>query len=90
MIREVLSLIRLRSMAPDEAAARLTVRGSDGAGGRDQNVLLAWLDLDHAHPPAWEGAQRAWRAFDDVEGDEILNAMRREALRARPGPAAPN
>jgi transmembrane sensor len=84
MIQEVLNLNRLRAMAPDEAAALLTVRRSDGGGGRDQNVLLAWLDLDRAHLPAWDGAQRAWRAFEDVEGDEILNAMRRDALRARP------
>jgi transmembrane sensor len=86
MIREVLSLKRLRAMDPDDAAAMLAVRRSDGASAYDDDALAAWLMHDEANVRAWERTQKAWLAFEDAEDDEILQAMRREAR--QPSPAA--
>jgi len=85
-MREVLTLERLRSLGVDETAAVLAVRRSDGASAHDDEVLAAWLGLDEANSRAWETTQRAWRAFDEAGDDEILKAMREEALKARPTP----
>lgn len=86
-MREVLTLERFRSLRADEVAALLAVRKSDGASAHDDEVLAAWLGLDAANVRAWETTQRAWRAFDEAKDDEILNAMREEARKARPSPA---
>lgn len=86
MIQEVLTLDRLRSMPADEAAALLTVRAGD-AGPHDDEMLGAWLGLGEANVRAWERAQKAWSSFEGAENDEILDAMRRAALKARPAMA---
>jgi transmembrane sensor len=88
MIQEVLKPDHLRDLAPDEAAATLTLRCSEPASAHDQEALAAWLRLDEANVQAWERAQGAWRAFDDAGDDEILNAMRQAAREARPAAAA--
>lgn len=88
MIREVLSLERLRSMGPDDAAALLAIRRSDSGLAVDQPTLDAWLRLDEANVRAWARAQNAWSAFDGADDDEILSAMRLSARQARPtGPS---
>jgi transmembrane sensor len=87
MIHEVLSLERLQALEPGEAAALLAVRWSGGAVAADETVLQAWLDADPANPPAWEDAQRALAAFDDADGDELLDAMRQDARKVRRAPA---
>jgi transmembrane sensor len=87
MIQEVPSLDRLRSMPPDEAAALLTVRGGGAPRAQDQETLGAWLRLGEANVQAWARAQKAWSSFEAAEDDEILNAMRRAALKARPAMA---
>jgi len=79
MIREVFTLDRLRAMEPDEAAATLLVRRSDGPAAADEQALAEWLRLDEANPRAWERAQKAWSAFAEVDEDEELSALRRQA-----------
>jgi transmembrane sensor len=89
MIQEVISLARLRSMRPDEAAALLAARRSDSSGGTaDDEALDAWLGLGEANVHAWARAQRSLQVFEDAHDDEILNAMRRGALEARPSVGA--
>ncbi len=83
MIQEVLSLDRLQAMPPDDAAALLAARQSDGPSGHDDAALGAWLGLSDVNVQAWARAQKALRIFDDADDDEILNAMRREALDER-------
>jgi transmembrane sensor len=87
MIQEVLSLDSLQAMPPDEAAALLAARLSDNPSTHDDDALGAWLDLSEANVQAWTRAQRAVRVFDDAADDEILNAMRRNALDERPDSA---
>ncbi|HEY9235130.1 MAG TPA: FecR domain-containing protein [Phenylobacterium sp.] len=83
-MREVLTLDRLAAMSPDEAAALLVYRRSDGAADIDAGVLAAWLALDSSHAAAWEDAQAAWSDFDSVVDDEVMAALRADARSARP------
>ena len=89
MIREVLTLDRLRAMAPDEAAATLIVRRSDGPATVDQEALEAWLGLDEANARAWARAQSVWDIFDDAIEDDTLDALRAEARGVRRAPQGP-
>jgi len=90
MIREVLTLDQLRSMAPAEAAAVLATRRLDGASPPDAELLAAWLDLSPTHREAWTRTEAALRAFDGAGEDEIFAAMREAARNARPvRPARP-
>ena len=87
MIREVLTLDRLRGLPSDEAAALLAARASDGGGAHDSGALAAWLELDPDHARAWSDAQRALAAFGAAEDDPQLQILRDEARRAIAGRA---
>ncbi len=87
MIREVLTLSRLRAMAPDEAAATLIVRQAEGEFPHDRMIFEQWLELGEENRAAWERAKLGWRAFDDAGPDELLDAMREHARSARPAPS---
>lgn len=89
MIREILSLERLVTMEPADAAALLAVRRSDGRTAHDDAMLDAWLQASEANVRAWGQTQAGWQAFDDAGDDELLTAMRRAALEARPARAFP-
>lgn len=84
MLREALTFDRLRAMAPDEAAALFVARRAEGLTESEQSFLDQWLAAADANRRAFERAGRAWDAFDDGVGDEILAAMRAHALAARP------
>ena len=88
MIREVLTLDRLRSMTPKAAASLIALHRADRIGGEDA-VVAQWLSLDPAHERAWARAQRAWSGFDDTDDDELLSAMRQAARKAGPVRAGP-
>jgi transmembrane sensor len=87
MIREILSLERLVAMEPSAAAALLAVRRSDGGTAHDEAMLHAWLQASEANVRAWDQTQAGLRAFDDAGDDELLMAMRRAAIEARPARA---
>jgi transmembrane sensor len=80
---EALTAERLRSLPATEAAALIVARQAEGLTGSEQALLEDWLTSDE-HRRALERAQRAWRTFDEAEGDEILAAMRRHALAEGP------
>ena len=81
MIREALTLERLRGLGPDEAAALLVGRRAEGLTPSEEGLLIDWLGEDEANARALDRADRAWAAFGDSDGDEILNALRAHALR---------
>jgi transmembrane sensor len=89
MIREVLTLDRLLAMGPEAAAALLAVRRSDGGSAHDEALLETWRQADEAHARAWAQTQAGWDAFEDADDDELLAAMRRAAVQARPARAIP-
>jgi len=84
MIREVLTMARLRAMPPDEAAAVWTIRLAEGELAHEQELFAEWLALAPGNRDAWERAQRGWTLFDSAEDDELLEEMRRHARTARP------
>lgn len=87
MLREALTLERLQAMSPGEASACFVNRAADGLSPSEQALLKEWLAADPSHHAAFERASASWRAFDDAQGDELLDAMRRHALAGqRPAP----
>jgi transmembrane sensor len=84
MVREVLTLDRLRALPPDEAAAYFVTRAAEGLTEGEQAIFAEWLAADEAHRRAVAEADRVWSLFGDTEGDEILEAFRAHARLARP------
>jgi transmembrane sensor len=83
MMREVLSLDRLRAMPPEDAAAIWALRRAEGVSPPEEAVFEEWLRLDEANVLAWEDARTAWSAFENTEDDEILRALREHARDSR-------
>ncbi len=88
MLREALTLDRLRAIGPEAAAALLLARRDEGLVAGEEALLARWLDDDPRHRAAFAHASEAWDRFADAEGDELLDAMRAHAL-APPLHAAP-
>jgi transmembrane sensor len=86
---EALTAERLGSLSAGEAAALFVDRQADGLTDGEQVLLEAWLARDE-HRRALERAEAVWRSLDLEKGGDILAAMRRHALAARPAtrPAA--
>lgn len=84
MVREALSLARLKALSPSEAAACVIARRDLGFAPGEAQVLALWLAADPRHGEALEAAEQGWRAFDDVAGHEVLDAMRAHARAPRP------
>lgn len=81
-VYEVLTLDRLKRMAPDAAAALLWCRLSQDARATDAALRAQWLALDDANGLAWERASACWTDFGAGEDDEVLAALRADARRA--------
>lgn len=60
MIREVLTIERLRAMTADEAAALLLVRQDMADDDGDDAVFMAWIESDPANGEAWASACQLW------------------------------
>ena len=84
MIREVLTMARLRAMGPHEAAALWTLRLAEGEHAGERELFEEWLEAAPVNRDAWEQAERGWSLFDGADEDEILEEMRRHARNARP------
>lgn len=80
MLREALTLDRLRAMEPDDAAALFLARRAEGLTASEEALLDDWLGADSTHAEAFIRAERGWNVFDSAAGDEILAAMRAHAL----------
>jgi transmembrane sensor len=84
MIREVLTMDRLQTMDPAEAAALWTVRLAEGEHASERQLFEEWLGAAAVNRDAWERAQRGWTLFDQAGEDEILEEIRRHARSAGP------
>jgi transmembrane sensor len=82
VVREALTAERLGALPAGEAAALFVARRVDGLNDSERALLDDWL-ADDEHRRALERAERAWRSFEEAEGDDILDAMRRHALAGR-------
>lgn len=83
MVREALTAERLVALSAGEAAALFVARRAEGLTDSERALLEDWLASDE-HRLALERAEHAWRSFEEAEGDDILDAMRRHALAGRP------
>jgi transmembrane sensor len=81
LIREALTLDWLNAMSPAEAAAHFVAREAEGLTPSEQHLLAAWVAGNDGNARELATARRAWAAFADSDGDEILNAMRKHALK---------
>jgi transmembrane sensor len=84
MIREVLNLRDVSSLAPGEAAAMWMARRCGGIEVDDDPGFREWIDASRANRQAWQEAEAALRCFNDSDEDELLQEIRRAALMARP------
>jgi len=85
VLREALTLDRIRSMPVDEVAAYFVTRNSDGLTAQEQALLSTWLATSDANRQALDGASRAWNALQGAEDHELVAAMRAHALAPRRG-----
>ncbi|HEX8534811.1 MAG TPA: FecR domain-containing protein [Allosphingosinicella sp.] len=86
MIREILSLPRLSATSPDDAAAVWLARRAHNPLQGEEEAFALWLAADPANREAWEQAEAAWRCFDTLGEDELLEAIREKAREAGPEP----
>lgn len=87
MIREALTVDRLRAMEPDEAAAWFVARRAEGLTQSEQDLLARWLGEDRSNAVELARVERAWRGFDGAGDHELLSAMRAHALEPRRQPS---
>ena len=83
MVREALTVEKLSALEPQDAAALFVARRAEGLTVSEQQLLADWLAKDAGNRRLFENADRAWQAFSDSDGDEILAAMRAHALAPR-------
>lgn len=83
MLREALTLERLRAMAPDEAAALLAVRRVEGLTDSEAAMLADWQAADPVHAAALDAVERSWAGVERVRDDDLIAAMRARALAPR-------
>jgi transmembrane sensor len=83
VVHDALTAERLGALPLGEAAALFVARQAEGLTDAERVLLEDWLASDE-HQRALERAERVWRSFEEADGDEILAAMRRHALAARP------
>jgi transmembrane sensor len=76
---------RFNPMTTDEATAYWHARHqADPACARDP-AFLAWLAASTEHARAWSKAEAIWaQVEDDLESDGLIQALRTQALAARP------
>lgn len=80
MIREALTLERLRALGPEEAAAYFVARRAEGLTASEEEMLAAWLAEDEAHARELRRIERAWDWLADPGEHEVIGAMRAHAV----------
>jgi transmembrane sensor len=84
VVREALTPEMIEALEPREVAALFIARRLEGLTDSEQTLLAKWLAQHETHQGLLDSAERAWAAFAEPEGDEILAAMRAHALEVRP------
>ena len=86
MRRQAITRTGLAKMTSDEAAAWWLLAREGDVAVAEAGAFESWLEESEANRAAWRRAQTAWDSFDQAAAnDETLEAMRAEALAARPG-----
>jgi transmembrane sensor len=84
MIANKIASTDVDALDPISAAAVWLERlQRDDAGGYDA-LFYRWLEASDANRAAWESARELWDSFEDVEEDEQLGDLRRDALAFAP------
>lgn len=88
MSGELPSLVDLRALGPQRAAALWLERLQRDEAAADGVVFQQWLDADEANRRAWDRATELWNLLDEG-GEDEFGALRREALAFRVPRALP-
>ena len=84
MVREALTREMINALEPREVAALFISRRAEGMNASEEQLLAEWLARDESHQRLLDSAERAWQAFAEPQGNEILAEMRAHALKQRP------
>jgi len=83
--RDRLTETSIVKLAPNDAAALFVARaGGEGLNADEELVLANWLRKNMTHRREYENAERVWKTFVNISGDEIQAAMRAHAATERP------
>lgn len=85
MARDRLTETSIVKLAPKDAAAVFVARaGGEGLNADEELVLANWLKKNVTHRQEYENAERVWKTFVNISGDEIQAALRAQAAVERP------
>jgi transmembrane sensor len=70
-------------MKAQQEAVGWMMRQQDGLSAAEEAEFTAWVSESQDHKDAWAQAEATWREID-AEDDPVLEAMRADALTARP------
>lgn len=80
---ETLTIKALEGLEPKDAAALFVARNAEGLKADEEQLLAAWLERSKEHRREYETADKLWRTFVNIRGDEIQAAMRSRAAEER-------
>ncbi len=83
MTRAVLTLADVRSLSPEQAAARW-MACDDLTQSPEREQFEQWLAASPENQAAWDAVHEMWSVFDDAEDNDLIAAMGRAARQARP------
>lgn len=76
---ETLTIKALEGLDSKEAAAMFVARNAEGLRAEEEQLLAAWLEKSKENRKEYETADKLWRTFVNIRGDEIQAAMRERA-----------
>jgi transmembrane sensor len=80
---ETLTIKALEGLEPKDAAALFVARNAEGLKAEEEQLLAAWLERSKDNRREYETADKLWRTFVNIRGDEIQAAMRARAAEER-------
>jgi transmembrane sensor len=80
---ETLTIKALDGLDPKDAAALFVARNAEGLKAEEEQLLAAWLERSKDNRREYETADKLWRTFVNIRGDEIQAAMRERAAEER-------
>lgn len=76
---ETLTIKALEGLDSKEAAAMFVARNAEGLRAEEEQLLASWLEQSKENRVEYENADKLWRTFVNIRGDEIQAAMRERA-----------
>jgi transmembrane sensor len=80
---ETLTIKTLDGLDPKDAAALFVARNAEGLKAEEEQLLAAWLERSKDNRREYETADKLWRTFVNIRGDEIQAAIRERAAEER-------